>query len=134
MMDSIGTLEHLIAVAILAQGEAPQGGQGSTTPQGWIILLGGAFLIMLVVQTFFGRSDAKEKAKRDQMISALKKNDPVVTIGGILGQVVSVSEDKQEVTIRVDDNARLKVQATAIRQVVRKESKDGGKDQDKKGE
>jgi preprotein translocase subunit YajC len=38
--------------------------------------------------------------------------------------VVSVSEDKNEVTIRVDDNTRLKMQASAIREVVVRESKE----------
>ena len=97
---------------------------------GFMIYLIGGLVIFMVVQILFGRSDAKERTKRDQMIGALKKNDPVVTIGGILGHVVSVSEDKKEVTIRVDDNARLKLQASAIREVVVRETKE----KDKSGE
>ena len=34
------------------------------------------------------------------MIRSLKKNDAVVTIGGIIGSVVSVSEDGAEVTLK----------------------------------
>lgn len=89
-----------------------------------MIYMMGGLVIFMVVQLLFGRSDTKEKAKRDKMIGSLKKNDPVVTIGGILGNVVSVSEDKSEVTIRVDDNSRLKVQAGAIREVLVRENKE----------
>lgn len=83
-----------------------------------------ALIVFMIVQMIFGRADSREKSKRDQMIGALKKNDPVVTIGGILGTVVSVSEDKREVTIKVDDNTRLKMLASAIREVVTKDSKE----------
>ncbi|SFI35001.1 preprotein translocase subunit YajC [Planctomicrobium piriforme] len=82
----------------------------------FMIYMAGGLAIFMVVQLLFGRTDQKEKAKRDQLIGSLKKNDPVVTIGGILGYVVSVSEDKKEVTLRVDDNTRIKFQAGAIRE------------------
>ncbi|MCA9076171.1 MAG: preprotein translocase subunit YajC [Planctomycetaceae bacterium] len=66
----------------------------------------------------------KERATRKQTLDNLKKNDSVVTIGGILGTVVNLSEDGQEVTIRVDDNARLKMRRDSIREVVIKEKTD----------
>lgn len=63
----------------------------------------------------------RERAKRQEMLKSLKKNDAVVTIGGIIGTVVNVSENGEEVTVRVDDNARLKLRRDAIREVVLKE-------------
>ncbi|MGD9858346.1 MAG: preprotein translocase subunit YajC [Planctomycetaceae bacterium] len=63
----------------------------------------------------------KERSKRQDMLKALKKNDPVVTIGGIMGTVVNVTEDGEEVTVRVDDNTRLKLRRDAIREVVVKD-------------
>ena len=92
-----------------------------------LLLFGPPILLLFFMQTFFGRNDAKEKAKRDEMVKGLKKNDPVVTIGGIIGNVVSVSEDKQSVTIKVDDNTRLKMQASAIREMVSRDGKDSDK-------
>ncbi|MFQ5734847.1 MAG: preprotein translocase subunit YajC [Planctomycetaceae bacterium] len=44
----------------------------------------------------------------------LKKHDRVVTIGGIIGTVASTSQDGREVTLKIDDNARMKVLRTAI--------------------
>ena len=92
-----------------------------------LIILGPPVLLLLVLQTVFGRNEAKDKARRDEMVSALKKNDQIVTIGGILGSVVSVAEDKQSVTIKVDDNTRLKMQASAIREVVSRDGKESEK-------
>ncbi len=66
----------------------------------------------------------KERASRKKTLDSLKKNDSVVTIGGILGTVVNLSEDGQEVTIRVDDNARLKMRRDAIREVVIRDKPD----------
>lgn len=109
-------------IALLAQ---DGGADPDVPPWGPIaVYLLPALIIIIIGQVFFGRADAREKNKRDRMIGALKKNDPIVTIGGILGTVVSVSEDKREVTIKVDDNTRLKMLASAIREVVPKESKD----------
>lgn len=66
----------------------------------------------------------KERATRKQTLDNLKKNDSVVTIGGIIGTVVNLSEDGEDVTIRVDDNARLKMRRDSIREVVIKEKSD----------
>lgn len=67
----------------------------------------------------------KERAARRNTLDNLKKNDPVVTIGGIIGTVVNLSEDGSEVTVRVDDNTRLKMRRDAIREVITKDKPDG---------
>lgn len=83
-----------------------------------LILFGPPILLLFVMQTIWGRTDAKDKAKRDQLIAGLRKNDSIVTIGGIMGTVALISEDKKTVTIKVDENTRLKMQAAAIREVL----------------
>ncbi len=92
--------------------EKPQGTIWTT-----LILFGPPVILLFIMQTMFGRNDNKDKTKQNEFIATLKKNDPVVTIGGIYGTFISVSEDKTEVTIKVDENSRLKMQASAIRQV-----------------
>ena len=77
-------------------------------------------IIILMYQIIVARPQRREQAKRDELMKSLKKNDPVVTIGGIIGSVVSVSEDGSEVTVKVDDNARIKFRRDAIRDVIRK--------------
>jgi preprotein translocase subunit YajC len=56
----------------------------------------------------------KEKQKRDVMLNALKKNDRVVTIGGMIGTIANVSADGKEYTLKIDDNTRAKFVRTGI--------------------
>ena len=60
------------------------------------------------------------------MLGRLKKNDRVLTAGGIIGTFVSISEDKSEITLRVDDNTRLKFRADYVRGVLDGGSPEGG--------
>ncbi len=54
----------------------------------------------------------------------LKKNDRVVTIGGIYGVVVNVQRDQDEVTIKVDEstNTKLRLTFNAIARIVSDEA------------
>ena len=46
------------------------------------------------------------------MIEALTKNDEVITSGGMYGTIVNIQDGI--VTLRVDDNTRIKVQKSSI--------------------
>ena len=71
------------------------------------------------------RPQKKEQAKRDDFLNTLKKNDKVITIGGIIGTVVNLSDE--EVTIRVDDNTRIKMLRSSIQTIRTEESKQESK-------
>jgi preprotein translocase subunit YajC len=51
------------------------------------------------------------------MIDALKKNAKVVTIGGIVGTIVTVKKDEDEVTLE-SANSRLKILRSSIARVI----------------
>ncbi|MSR57109.1 MAG: preprotein translocase subunit YajC [Planctomycetaceae bacterium] len=68
------------------------------------------------------RPQKREQAAREAMIKALKKNDKVVTIGGIIGTVANISSDGEEVTLKVDDNTRIRITRTSIQRVVSAEA------------
>jgi preprotein translocase subunit YajC len=76
-------------------------------------LIGIVFYLMLM------RPEQKKKKQQEQLLSALKKNDRVITIGGIAGTVVNAAPGSTFVTLRVDDsnNTRLRVLRTAISRV-----------------
>ena len=76
-----------------------------------LILPIGLFLIFYLT---FLAPERKRRADEAKLMSSLKKNDRVVTIGGIHGTVVSVGEGV--VTLKVDENGstRIKVNRTAI--------------------
>jgi preprotein translocase subunit YajC len=95
-----------------------QGGGAGTNPLFTlfmpILVMGG---VMLYMST---RAQKRDQQRRLDTIKSLKKNDPVVTIGGIIGTVVSVSEDGSEVTLKMVDDTRIKFRADAIRDVTTK--------------
>jgi preprotein translocase subunit YajC len=93
---------------LFAEGEAQQ---QSTPP--WFYALYGLPLLMLFLMF---RSNSKVKREQQNALAAMKKNDRVVTSGGILGVIVSMKEGEDEVTLRVDDtsNTRIRVLKSSI--------------------
>jgi preprotein translocase subunit YajC len=51
----------------------------------------------------------QQERKRRKMIDALKKNDKIITTGGIYGTVVSVDPKQDKVVVRVDDEKGVKL-------------------------
>lgn len=94
------------------------GGDGGGGIWPMLMVLGPMLLVFMLVNSLLGGPQRKEQARRQQLLSTLKKNDQVVTIGGIMGTVVSVSDDKSSVTVRVEDNAKIRFRLDAIREVV----------------
>ena len=84
--------------------------------------------IIFLFYLLFIRSESKKRAQHEEMIRQLKKNDRVVTIGGIYGTVASVSQEKDEIVLRVDENTNTKIRVSrrAIAQVLKddQDSKD----------
>ena len=60
------------------------------------------------------RPQRREKTKRAEQLKELKKNDRVVTIGGIVGTVANISQDGREVTLKIDDNSRITMLRNSI--------------------
>lgn len=75
----------------------------------WIVLP-----LMLVMVFMLFRGPQKQKQKRKQLVQALKKNDRVQTIGGIIGTIVDIKGD--EITLKVDEssNTKIKIVSSAI--------------------
>lgn len=69
------------------------------------------FILVLVLWFYllFIRPQQQQEKKRRDMISRLKKNDKVITNGGLYGTVVSVDTDQDRVVIRVDDDKGVKL-------------------------
>jgi len=97
-----------------AQAPNPPAGQPTGSPG-----FGSDLLIMLLpmaVLFYFLilRPDFKRQKEQQSMQTGLKKGDKVLTIAGIYGTVVSVSDTEDEVTVKVDDNVRIKMQKGSI--------------------
>ena len=112
---------HYGFAVLLAQAEQAPVGPG---PLGGmlvpLVLIGILFYFMLL------RPEQRKRATHEKMLDALKKNDRVVTVGGIHGTVVNVNKDQQEVTVKVDEssNTKLRINRSAISRVVTETSSD----------
>lgn len=89
-------------------------------------LLIGLVLMVAVFYGFMLWGGHKDKQKRKQMLESLKRNDRVMTIGGIVGTVVGVQET--EVTLKVDESANVKV--TFLRSAIQRVLAEGEQPQD----
>jgi len=76
--------------------------------------------VMLVYFIMMARPKNKAQAKTSDLLANLKKNDKVVTAGGILGTVVNHRSDAEYVTLRVDEasNSKMQILAKSIVRVV----------------
>ncbi len=113
---------HGILVATLPAWLIAQEGGG-----GGLMQLMPAFIGMALLFYFmFIRPQNRERRKQENMLKELKKNDRVVTVGGIFGVVTNIQPDSNEVTIRVDEstNTRLRVSRSSIREVLKDSSQE----------
>ncbi len=107
-------LSPLLAQAAEAPADPAQGVQGLL---GFMpAILGAIILYFFLIVRPERRKQSEQKAKLD----ALKKNDRVVTIGGIYGVVMNVQRDSDEVTLKIDEatNTKLRVTFGAIARIV----------------
>ena len=82
----------------------------------WVILP--PLAIILVLYMVMDSPQRRDRGKREAMLKNLKKDDRVVTIGGILGSVANISQDGKEVTLKVDDGTRIRFRHSAIAEVL----------------
>ena len=121
----------LFALQLLAQ--AADGGQAQPSPTGGLWSFAPLIIIFILFYFFMIRAPMKrQEQERKNLYSALKKNDKVVTSGGIIGVVANIKDKEDEVTLKIDDNSnvRLKVTRSSIVRIVTpeeaaKEQKDG---------
>ncbi len=73
------------------------------------------------------RPQGAERRRREEMLKNLRKNDRVVTIGGIHGVVANIQPDSDEVILKVDEttNTKLRMSRSSIHLVITDESADG---------
>lgn len=79
------------------------------------------FLPLIVLFYFLVlRPQRRQQEARVQMLSNLKKNDHVVTIGGLHGTIVQVKRETDRVTLKVDEtgNTRIDFDLSAVARVV----------------
>ena len=91
-----------------------------------LTLVIGLFLLFYFIVILPERRRKSDEAK---LLSSLKKNDRVVTIGGIHGTVVAAPKEGGVVTIRIDENSntRVKINRSAIARILSEPENEGAK-------
>ena len=97
-------IESMLSASVLAAALGPQ--------HIWSGVL--IFIVLFYVLMISG--NRKEKKKRREMLENVKKNDRVMTIGGVIATVVNVKDN--EIVLKVDESTNAKV--TFVRSAIQK--------------
>lgn len=102
---------------------AADAGQGGLFGLGYF--LPAMLAVMVLYMLMSAKPQGQSAANKTELLANLKKNDQVVTAGGILGTVVNYRSDAEYVTLRVDDSSgsRMQVLASSIVRVVSDDDK-----------
>jgi preprotein translocase subunit YajC len=82
-------------------------GGGATDGMGCAMQIGLFGLMMVVFYFFLLRPEQKRRKEHEEMMKSLQKGTKVRTSGGILGEIVSVTDD--EVVLQIADKVRVNV-------------------------
>src|SRR5262245_34071424 len=94
-------------------GDAPANGAKAPEGPNPLFQLGTLFLPLILLFYFLIlRPERRKQADHKSLLSALKKNDRVVTIGGIYGIVANVQPEADRVTLKIDEATNTKIDVT----------------------
>ena len=69
-------------------------------------------IIFIVFYFLLIRPQKKTQESHKKMVSGLKKNDEVITTGGIHGTIVNVKD--ATITLKIDDNVKIEIQKNCV--------------------
>jgi preprotein translocase subunit YajC len=78
-----------------------------------LLLIFGVFYFLLI------RPQQKKMKEHREMLGTLKRNDRVVTAGGIVGRITTVRDGADEVEVEIAPNVRVTVVRGTISSVIR---------------
>lgn len=94
----------MVTSALLVQ-SAPAG----PNPLSTVVLFGGLFAIFYFLLI---RPQKKQQQAHDQMVANLSKGDEIITVGGIVGLIIHLTEDR--ITIKTAGDTRLEIDRAKI--------------------
>jgi preprotein translocase subunit YajC len=83
--------------------------------EGYLVTYGPLVLMFVVLYFLLIRPQQKRQKTRGMMLSNLKKGDKVVTIGGLHGTIVEITDDT--VILRVNDVTKLTFERSSVNAV-----------------
>jgi len=94
-----------VLILSLLQAQSPSG----PNPFSTVFMFGAIFMIFYFLLI---RPQRKQQKAHDEMVKSLSRGDEVVTMGGIFGRIVHLTDDR--VTIKTADDTRLEIERSKI--------------------
>ena len=92
-------------ILTLLQAQTPAAGN----PMGTVFMFGAIFLIFYFLLI---RPQRKQQKSHDEMVKSLSRGDEVVTIGGIIGKIIHLTDDR--ITIKTAEDTRLEIERSKV--------------------
>ena len=114
----------------------PAAPAGARPPE-WLVFLsnfGPIILGLIVIYLILFLPKRKQEKERRDMVAKIKRNDRVLTYGGIKGTVLDVRPDEHEVVLKVDEgtNTKIRFDLSAVHKVTSAAAEKNGKAEAKK--
>ena len=94
-------------------------GLGGSGPMGSLVSFAPLILVFAIFYMLLIRPQQKKAKEHQRMLGQLKKNDEVMTSGGIYGKVVALAD--AVVTLEITPNVRIRVHRPQISEIVKNE-------------
>ncbi|MBM4095768.1 MAG: preprotein translocase subunit YajC [Planctomycetes bacterium] len=109
----------MIIPAFILLAQAESSGEQPAAPVWWNLVPFGILLVVLAVSMLMrGNRDRREA---EEFQKGLRKNDRVLTAAGIYGTISALPETGDEVLLKIDENARIRVSRGSIRRNLTRE-------------
>ncbi len=103
----------LDTLILFAQEEGQKGSGGIfSSPLLPLMLIFVIFYFLIILP-----NQRRQKKQQQDLFKSLKKNDKVVTAGGIIGIIANVSESDDEVTLKLDEG-KMKILKSSISRII----------------
>ena len=97
---------------------SPAFAQAAGAPGGFDLMALAPLVLIFVV--FYFRPQQKRAKEHKEMLTKIRRNDRIVTNGGLIGKVAKVIDDRDELEVDLSDNVRVKVRRGMVAEVVSK--------------
>jgi preprotein translocase subunit YajC len=77
-------------------------------------------LIFVIMYFLLIRPQQKKVKEHSAMLAALRRGDQVVTQGGVVGKIVKVKDDANEVEVEIAEGVKVRVVKSTIATVMNK--------------
>jgi preprotein translocase subunit YajC len=86
-----------------------QAAPAGPNPLSTVVLFGGLFAIFYFLLI---RPQKKQQKAHEEMVANLSKDDEIVTVGGVVGRIIHLAEDR--LTIKTAGDTRLEIDRTKV--------------------